>query len=67
MNIYHVNYCIRYRRNNMPVMGLSAIIIAESEDEAGQIYRKKHNPPTDKLLRITKIGDTNTTGEIWNY
>lgn len=67
MNIYHVNYRIKYKRNGIPVMGMSAIIIAKSEDEAKQIYKEKHNPPTDTILRITKIADENTTGEIWSY
>ena len=68
MNIYRVNYLVKHKRNGAPVFGLTSIIIAKNPDDAEQIYREKHPyTPTDKILRVDKIADENTLGEIWNY
>lgn len=67
MNIYHITYTAKYRRNGNVITGISAIIVANSQEEAEERYRKNHKESLEYRLRTSLIGNTDTASEIWSY
>ena len=68
MKIFTVRYFIECRRNGHPKSTITAIIIAENEIQAEEIYKKNHSPiPEKAMLSVTEIGDENSKGEIYSF